>query len=91
MLIALALKRLAQSLSGRDMKPDARQHKNPDPAYLAGLIRSTEWPQHIIAARLGVSPRVLSNYLSGHTKAPYCFQYALEQLADRQNDTKSRI
>lgn len=63
------------------MKPDARQHKNPDPTYFAGLVASTEWPQHIVAARLGISPRALSNYVGGYREVPYCVQFAMEQLA----------
>ena len=64
------------------MKPDARQKRNTDPAYFAGLVAATEWPQHIVAARLGISPRALSNYVGGYREVPYCVQFAMERLAD---------
>lgn len=66
------------------MKPDAIRHVC-DPWYLRELVRRTGLKQGELAARLGLSPRLVRYYLSttpkaGH-EAPYLFQFALEALA----------
>ena len=43
--------------------PDATNH-NPDPAYLRGLIDRAGISQREAARRLGVSPRMMRQYLA---------------------------
>ena len=66
------------------MTPDATLH-NPDPAYLRGLIDQAGLSQREAARRLGISPRMMRQYLaSGVTTAataPYLVQFGLEALA----------
>lgn len=63
------------------MTPDARTQRNPDPAYLAGLLARIDRPKTQVAARLGITPRSIELYLSGKVTCPYCVQYALEVMA----------
>jgi hypothetical protein len=66
------------------MTPDASRH-NPDPAYLRTLLGDRNVKD--TAARLGLSVRTLMYYLSDAStapRAPYCVQYALEQLTQSQ-------
>lgn len=63
--------------------PDASQH-NPDPAYLRQLLGDRN--PKATAAQLGLSVRTFRYYLStdpAAPRAPYCVQYALEQLAEQ--------
>lgn len=67
------------------MKPDASLH-NPDPAYLVGLRKKTKLTQSELAKRLGISRRAVQTHeadpsASSYRKAPYLYQYALEELA----------
>lgn len=71
------------------MKPDSKKH-NPDPAYLRGLLKSTGMSTVEVAATLEVSSRAIRAYLSSEDSAsyrvaPYLFQYALEQLANKDH------
>jgi len=74
--------------------PDTRHH-NPDPAYLRGLIARAGLSQREAARRIGVSERVMRQYLadreaSSALAAPYPVQYALEHLALTAPATPSR-
>jgi len=67
------------------MKPDASRH-DPRPEYLRALLTEAGLSQREAAARLGVDPRTMRYYLATEdaqrrAAAPYCVQYALEQLA----------
>lgn len=66
------------------MTPDSNLH-NPDPAYLRGLIDRAGISQREAARRLGISPRMMRQYLAiGVTTAapaPYLVQFGLESLA----------
>lgn len=66
--------------------PDSTLH-NPDPAYLRGLIERAGLSQREAARRIGVSERMMRQYLAGRDTAtaavvPYPVQFALEHLAD---------
>lgn len=68
------------------MTPDATRH-NPDPAYLRSLVERAGLSQREVARRLGISDRLMRMYLADRStstaqSAPYCIQYALEQLAE---------
>ena len=66
--------------------PDAARH-DPCAEYLRGLIESTKLSQRAVAARIGVSFRMLQYYLTSpysgkrYEVAPYPVQYAIERLA----------
>ena len=67
------------------MKPDSNLH-NPDPTYLRGLIARAGVSQQEAARRIGISPRILRQYLADRAArtalyAPYPVQFALEALA----------
>ena len=67
------------------MHPDSNLH-NPDPAYLRGLITIAGLSQQEAARRIGISTRVMRQYLSRRDArtalyAPYPIQFALEALA----------
>lgn len=61
-------------------KPDATKH-NPDPAYVAGLVRATGLSQRECAKRLGVAHSTLKDWIAGSRNLPYTAQYALECLS----------
>ena len=66
------------------MKPDASKH-NPDPGYLRGLIEQTGLSQREVARQIGLSERVIRQYLANRDtstalEAPYPVQYCIEQL-----------
>ena len=66
------------------MKPDSASH-NQDPAYLRGLREAAGIRQAALAARLGISRRMVQYYeaeegTDGHRAAPYLYQYAVESL-----------
>lgn len=68
------------------MKPDSSQY-NPDPDYLKGLIDKAGISQRQAARTIGISERVLRQYLSNREAstamdAPYYVQFCLECLAD---------
>lgn len=68
------------------MQPDARLH-NPDPAYLRTLIANAGISQSEAARRIGISPRVMRQYLAERTSktaldAPYPVQFAIESLSE---------
>lgn len=70
--------------------PD-QSHHNPDPAYLRGLIARAGLSQREAARRIGVSERVMRQYLadreaSSALTAPYPVQFALERLSVPQED-----
>lgn len=61
--------------------------RNPDPAYLRMLIDRTGLSQREAARRIGISDRVMRQYLANRSrktalKMPYPIQYALELLAE---------
>ena len=67
------------------MTPDAKTH-NPDPAYLRGLITRAGISQREAARRLGISPRMMRQYLADTNvktaaRAPYLVQFGLECLS----------
>ena len=67
------------------MKPDASQH-DPSPDYLRALVDQSGLSQRAVADLLGVDPRTMRYYLAHEdgkrrAAAPYCVQYALEQLS----------
>ncbi len=67
------------------MIPDIALH-NPDPDYLRGLIDRAGISQREAARRLGISPRMMRQYLAGGEvatarPAPYLVQFGLEALA----------
>jgi transcriptional regulator with XRE-family HTH domain len=67
------------------MKPEFGFY-NPDPAYLRGLRGQTRLSQSHLAARFGISRRIVQYYeaaewMPTHRTATYLYQYALEQLA----------
>ena len=66
------------------MKPNSEKY-NPDPIYLRSLVEQSGLSQRKAAKVIGVSERVMRNYLSlnpnDHTKCPYPVQYCLECLA----------
>ena len=67
------------------MTPDATTH-NPDPAYLRGLITRAGINQREAARRLGISPRMMRQYLADTNVktaalAPYLVQFGLECLS----------
>ena len=68
------------------MKPNSENY-NPSPVYLRSLIEQTGLSQRKAAKVIGVSERVMRNYLSlnpnDHTKCPYPVQYCLECLAKK--------
>ena len=68
--------------------PDATHH-NPDPDYLRGLIDSAGISQREAARRLGISPRMMRQYLADSdiktaASAPYLVQFGLECLSQEQ-------
>lgn len=68
------------------MKPDAELH-NPDPDYLRGLIDMAGMSQRAAARQIGISERVMRQYLADRNAAtalvaPYPIQFALERLAE---------
>lgn len=68
--------------------PDATLY-NPDPAYLRGLIERAGLSQREAARRVGVSERIMRQYLADRAArtaldAPYPVQYALEKLAQER-------
>lgn len=67
------------------MQPNAPEHYNPDPNYLRSLIEQAGLSQRKAAKIIGVSERVMRNYLSlnpnDYTKCPYTVQFCLECLA----------
>jgi transcriptional regulator with XRE-family HTH domain len=68
------------------MKPDATQH-NTDPWYLRELIAKAGLSQREAARRIGISERVMRQYLAPRgaataLPAPYTVQFALERLTD---------
>lgn len=66
------------------MNVDARQHHNPDPAYLRDLIKRAGISQREAARRLGVEDTTVRRWLASPPRAvcPYSAQVALELLAD---------
>lgn len=67
------------------MKPDASRH-DPRPEYLRALLAQAGLSQREAATLIGVDPRTMRYYLAAEdaqrrAAAPYCVQYALEQLA----------
>ncbi|MDO9138958.1 MAG: hypothetical protein Q7U38_01345 [Methylobacter sp.] len=70
------------------MIPDISKH-NPDPEYLKGLIGKIGVSQRESARRIGISERVMRQYLSNRDastalEAPYPVQFCLEVWADEQ-------
>ena len=66
------------------MRPDATKH-NPDPEYLRGLIEKAGISQRKAAKIIGVSERVMRQYLANRDaksalEAPYPVQYCLENI-----------
>lgn len=66
------------------MKPDATKY-NPDPEYLRALIENAGISQRKAAQIIGVSERVMRQYLANRyattaLDAPYPVQYCLERL-----------
>ena len=71
------------------MKPDAELH-NPNPTYLRNLIGMAGLSQRAAARQIGISERVMRQYLSDRNaktalEAPYPVQYALEMLAENNS------
>lgn len=67
------------------LRPDAANHKT-DPAYLRGLIENAGLSQREAARRIGVSERILRQYLADRgaktaLDAPYPVQFCLESLS----------
>ena len=62
---------------------------NPSPVYLRSLIEQTGLSQRKTAKVIGVSERVMRNYLSlnpnDYTKCPYPVQFCLEYLANKKD------
>lgn len=69
------------------MKPNSENY-NPSPVYLRSLIEQTGLSQRKAAKVIGVSERVMRNYLSlspnDYTKCPYPVQFCLECLANKK-------
>lgn len=70
--------------------PDSATH-NPDPAYLRGLIERAGLTQRAAARAIGVSERIMRQYLADRVAstamdAPYPVQFALECLAGKADD-----
>ena len=69
------------------MKPNSDNY-NPSPVYLRSLIEQTGLSQRKAAKVIGVSERVMRNYLSlnpnDYTKCPYPVQFCLECLANKK-------
>lgn len=68
--------------------PDASNY-NPDPDYLRGLIDRAGISQREAARRLGISPRMMRQYLADSdvktaARAPYLVQFGLECLSQEQ-------
>ena len=68
------------------MKPNAKEHYNPDPDYLRSLIDRAGLTQAKAAELVGVEARTMRRYLAlqgsdSYKQAPYAIQYALEILA----------
>lgn len=61
------------------MKPDFNLH-NSDPKYLRSLIEGAGISQRQAAVSIGIAPRTIRNYLSGHRPIPYTVQFAIECL-----------
>ena len=70
------------------MKPNSEKY-NPDPIYLRSLVEQSGLSQRKAAKVIGVSERVMRNYLSlnpnGHAKCPYPVQFCLERLANKKD------
>ena len=70
------------------MKPNSENY-NPSPLYLRSLIEQTGLSQRKAAKVIGVSERVMRNYLSlnqnDYTKCPYPVQFCLECLANKKD------
>ena len=70
------------------MKPNSENY-NPDPIYLRSLVEQTGLSQRKAAKVIGVSERVMRNYLSlnqnDYTKCPYSVQFCLECLANKKD------
>ena len=70
------------------MKPNSDNY-NPSPVYLRSLIEQTGLSQRKAAKVIGVSERVMRNYLSlnqnDYTKCPYPVQFCLECLANKKD------
>lgn len=75
----------ADPSSMRAPKPDSSRY-NPDPEYLRSLIVRAGLTQAEAARRIGISERILRQYLADRdaitaVDAPYPVQFALEALA----------
>ena len=68
------------------MRPNSENY-NPSPLYLRSLIEQSGLSQRKAAKVIGVSERVMRNYLSlnpnDYTKGPYHVQFCLEGLAKK--------
>lgn len=68
------------------LKPDATKY-NPDPDYLRGLIERAGISQNKAAQIIGISSRVMRQYLANRDaktalEVPYPVQYCLERIND---------
>jgi len=66
------------------IKPNATKY-NPDPDYLRGLVKRSGLTQAKAAKEIGISHRLLQQYMANRAAssartAPYPIQYALESL-----------
>lgn len=68
------------------MKPDAQNAKPTTPDYLRSLVAQAGLSQRQAARRLGVDERTMRHWLAGKYACPYTAQFALECLAEPDND-----
>lgn len=70
--------------------PDVTRY-NPDPIYIGQLIDATGLSQLELAARLGVSDRIVRYWTSGEQDITYLAQFALECLAGQRMSCIEKI
>jgi transcriptional regulator with XRE-family HTH domain len=69
------------------------QHHNPNPDYLKRLITDAGITQREAARRIGISERILRQYLADRAsktavEAPYPVQFSLECLANENSEER---
>ena len=76
------------------MTPDIK-NRNPDPAYLRGLIDQIGLSQRAIARALGIDESLFRKYIThtdnaSYRECPYLVQYALEQWAGGRTEAEAK-
>ena len=61
-------------------------HHDPRPAYVKKLLKRIPMTQAEIASVLGVTDRAIRHWLNGRSEIPYTAQFALEVLAEYEDE-----